>query len=433
MSDDDSDMPRFGPLAGVRVVDLTMALAGAFVTMLLADCGAEVIKVESLQHYSSATKGPREPPRGDDARSMAARRDYPDSDPGEDPWNRLSWFNSQARNKRDVTLDLTRAKGRELFLRLIDISDALVENNRAGTLEHLGIGAEVLLERNPRLVILRMPPLGLSGPDAATAGFGWHFEELSGFGAVQGYADGQRVGSIFMDGASGPSGASALLMGLLQRRRTGRGCVIEMSQLESLVHHIGDLVMDAAMNHRVPPPRGNRDPDFAPQGVYPCLGEDEWLALSIRNTREWRALRQVLGDPALLRPEALEETTARHAAHDQIDGVISAWTVTRTKEDAFHALQAMNIPAGPVLDEADAFGDPQLQERGFFEVLSHRSAGTHFHPGVNFRLSSAPPQLWRAAPVLGQDNAYVYRELLGLSAAEYADLVDEGHVGSRYV
>jgi crotonobetainyl-CoA:carnitine CoA-transferase CaiB-like acyl-CoA transferase len=222
-------------------------------------------------------------------------------------------------------------------------------------------------------------------------------------------------------------------MALLQRRRSGRGCVIEMSQLENLVHHIGDLVMEAAMNHRAPAPQGNRDPDFAPQGVYRCLGDDEWVALSVRNTRDWRALRQVLGDPERLRADALEETTARRAAHDEIDRVITAWTVMRTKEDAFHALQAMGIPAGPVLDEADAFGDPQLQERGFFEVLTHRSAGTHFHPGVNFRLASAPPQLWRAAPVLGQDNAYVYRELLGLSAAEYADLVDEGHVGSRYV
>jgi crotonobetainyl-CoA:carnitine CoA-transferase CaiB-like acyl-CoA transferase len=429
----DGELPSFGPLAGVRVLDVTVALAGAFATMLLADLGAEVIKVESRQHYSQPSRGPRVPPTGDDPASFSFRRDYADGDPGKDPWNRISWFNSHARNKRDVTMDLTRPEGRELFLRLVERSDGFVENNAPGLLERLDLGPDVLLARNPRLIVVRMPPLGLSGPDMKATGFGWHFEELSGLLSMQGYADGESVVSIFMDGASGPAGANAFLMALLERRRTGRGTVVEVAQVENLTVHIGDLVMDAAMNDRVPRRWGNRSPDFVPQGVYPCAGEDQWLALSVRDDGEWAALRAVLGDPPTLAGPELGTPGGRRAAHDAIDAVISAWTATRTKGDAFHRLQAAGVPAGPVMDEADAMADPQLAERGFFPSLHHPSAGTHRHPGANFRLNGTPTVFWRAAPVTGQDNHAVYRELLGLSAEEYDALVASGHIGDSYV
>jgi crotonobetainyl-CoA:carnitine CoA-transferase CaiB-like acyl-CoA transferase len=423
----------FGPLRGMLVLDMTAALAGAFSTMLLADLGAEVIKIESLQHYPTPSRGPRNPPRGNAPGAVSASRDYPDCDPGDDPWNRLSWFNSHSRNKRNATMDITRPAGKELFLRLIEKADGFVENNAAGLLEKLGLGPDLLLERNPGLIMVRMPPLGSTGPDANATGFGWHFEELAGFLEVQGYPDGRTVGSIFMDGSSGPAGASAFLMALLARRRTGRGSVIEVAQVENMIVHIGDLVMDAVMNDRVPAREGNRSPDHAPQGVYPCVEPDSWLALSVRSAPEWDALRATLGDPVELRDPALAEAAERHRRHDWIDRVISAWTATVTKHDAFHALQRAGVPAGPVMDEADAGADPQLHERGFFHLLEHQRAGVHFHPGANFRLTGTPAQIVRAAPVVGQDNEYVYRELLGIDDDEYAELVREGHIGSEYL
>ncbi len=139
--------------------------------------------------------------------------------------------------------------------------------------------------RNPRLIVVRMPPLGLSGPDVAATGFGWHFEELGGFLEVQGYIDGPPVGSIFMDAASGPAGAGGFLMALLQRRRTGRGSVVEVAQVENMTVHIGDVIMEAAMTGMCPPRRGNRTPEAAPQGVYPCAGDDQWLAISVGDLR----------------------------------------------------------------------------------------------------------------------------------------------------
>jgi crotonobetainyl-CoA:carnitine CoA-transferase CaiB-like acyl-CoA transferase len=426
---------EFGPLQGMRVLDLTAALAGAFATMLLADMGAEVIKIESVQHYPTPSRGPRNPPRGDEPGAVSAARDYPDNDPSDDPWNRLSWFNSHSRNKRNATMDITRPEGREIFLRLVEESDGLVENNAAGLLEKLGLAPEVLLERNPRLVIVRMPPLGSTGPDRNATGFGWHFEELAGFLQVQGYPDGQTVGSIFMDGSSGPAGANAFMMGLFRRRRTGRGCVMEVSQVENMIVHIGDLVLDAVFNDRVPARDGNRSPDYAPQGVYRCAGRDAWAVLSVRDSADWVALRSVvpgLSDPAWGDP-ALDDVAERRRRHDEIDAVIAGWTADRDKFDVFHTLQAAGVPAGPVMDEDDAGGDPHLHERGFFHLLEHRSAGLHFHPGANVRLTGTPARIVRAAPVTGQDNSYVYRQILGVDDAEYDRLVEAGHIGDTYL
>ncbi len=425
--------PPFGPLQGIRVLDVTVALAGAFSTMLLADMGAEIIKIESLQHYPTPTKGPRRPLRGDDAASMSAARDYPDSNPGPDPWNRLSWFNAQARNKRDITMDLTRERGRQLFLRLVEKSDGLIENNASGLLEKLRIGPDELHRVNPRLIIVRMPPLGSWGPDSSATGFGWHFEDLGGFLRVQGYPEGPEVGSIFMDGASGPGGANAFLMALIQRRRTGLGAVCEMAQVENMICHIGDLTMDAAMNHRHPRRWGNRSPDFAPQGCYRCAGDDGWVVLSVRSDEEWPRMAGLLGRPAALVRPALATLNGRQEAHDEIDLVISEWTRTRLAMDAARELQEAGIPAGPVLDEAAALSDPHLHERGFFHLLEHPSCGVHFHPGANFHMSRTPPEIWRAAPTLGQDNEHVYKHVIGVSDAEYDQLVAERHVGSDYI
>ncbi|MGE0880280.1 MAG: CaiB/BaiF CoA transferase family protein [Acidimicrobiia bacterium] len=417
--------PSYGALDGLRIVDMTVALAGAFSTMLLSDMGAEIIKVESIQHYPAPTKGPRNPPRDNSPATLTTRRDYPDADPGDDPWNRLSWFNSQARNKRDVTMDISRPRGRELFLKLIATADGFIENNSAGLLEKLGIGPDVLHEVNPRLIIVRMPPLGLSGPDHKATGFGWHFEDLAGLMRVQGYADGPEVGSILMDATSGPAGANAFLMALLQRRRTGKGVVCEVAQVENLLCHIGDMTIEAAMNDRMPRRWGNRSPDFVPQGCYRCAGDDQWVVLSVRNDHEWEALRSLIG-LAVSFPD-------RRAAHDEIDAAITEWTSLRTPVEATELLQAVGIPSGPVLSEGEAASDPQLHDREFFQFLDHPSCGAHFHPGANFKMDVTPTQIWRAAPTLGQDNEYVYKTVLGVSDDEYADLVAEGHIGTEYL
>jgi benzylsuccinate CoA-transferase BbsF subunit/naphthyl-2-methylsuccinate CoA transferase subunit len=221
-------------------------------------------------------------------------------------------------------------------------------------------------------------------------------------------------------------------MALLQRRRTGRGAVCEVAQVENLVCHIGDLCLDAAMNGRVPRRWGNRSPDFAPQGCYRGAGDDAWLVLSVRSDEEWARFRSVLGDPVALRRSDLCSLAGRQAAHDEIDVVIAAWTAGRSPAEAARMLQAVGVPAGPVIDEGEAFDDPHLRDRGFFEPLEHPVAGTHLHPGVNFQMRGTPLQVWRAAPTVGQDNEYVYRDLLGLSDEEYEQLATDGYAGTDF-
>jgi crotonobetainyl-CoA:carnitine CoA-transferase CaiB-like acyl-CoA transferase len=203
--------------------------------------------------------------------------------------------------------------------------------------------------------------------------------------------------------------------------------------VENLICHIGDLTMYAAMNNQVPPRWGNRSPDFVPQGCYRCRGDDEWIALSIRSDDEWDSLVVALGSPPALAVAELLSTAGRRAAQDEIDATISLWTKDRSPQEATAILQGAGIPAGPVLDEAAALSDPQLNERGFFHLLTHPSAGMHLHPGANFQLTASPTVLWRAAPTLGQDNAYVYGDILGISDAEQAELEAMGLMGTDYI
>ena len=187
------------------------------------------------------------------------------------------------------------------------------------------------------------------------------------------------------------------------------------------------------MNDRVPPRWGNRSPDFAPQGCYPCVGNDEWVVVSVRSDGEWARLLDVLGRPAGLDRPELANLDGRHLTHDEIDATISLWTAQRTSTQVTEVLQAIGIPAGPVLDEASAASDPQLHERRFFQMLTHPSAGTHLHAGANFTMSETPPVIWRAAPTVGQDNEYVYKSVIGVSDADYDLLTAEGHIGVDYL
>lgn len=423
-----------GALDGIRVLDLTVAWSGPFATMLVGDMGAEVIRVESLHHYPTSTKGVRKPPRSMVARLGNVNRGYPDLDPGDDPWNRNALYNAHARNKRSMTVDLRRPEGRDIFLRLVERSDGLFENNTVGTLEKLGIGPDVLLATNPSLIVVRMPPLGSDGPLAHFTGFAPQFEALTGIIAAQGYADTDVtsvVTSFFMDAASGPAAASAFLMALHARRRSGRGAVVEVPQAENLLHSVGDLVAEAMLSGD-PPRRGNRDRSFAPQGVYPCAGDDQWVALTVTSDDEWRALRKVVASEALDEP-GLSDVRTRRARHDEIDAVLAAWSRSLDKREAAARLQAAGVPAGPVMDEADAYADPHLRERGFFVELTHVAAGTHAHPGALFAMSATPPVIGRAAPALGQDNDYVYRDVLGCTDDDIERLTADGHIGDRYV
>ena len=425
------------PLEGVRVLDLTVVWAGPYVTMLLADLGAEVIRVDNPWLFPSSTKGfaPRLTKELADALGALAGA-FPEGDPGEDPWNRHAMFNCHARNKRIVTLDLGKPLGVETFLRLADISDVMVENNAANVVDKLGIGWDTLHARNPRLSMLRMPPMGLQGPYHDYVGFGAHFEALSGLTALRGYhdADPTSTTSVFhMDPASGAAGAFAVMAALKRRDETGEGSFVELAQSENVMQQIGEYFVDASRTGRAHAPLGNRHRARAPQGCYPCAGPDRWAVISVGDDEQWDGLKAAMGRPSWADDDRFATVEGRHDAHDDIDAGIEAWTSQLDPDEVFHRCQAHGVPAGPVMTELDALADPHLRARGFFRPNVSPSIDEPYDHPAHLWHWDGPDMRWGPIGAMGHDNDHVYRELLGLDDDEFRALEEDGHISLAYL
>ncbi|GAA0998101.1 hypothetical protein GCM10009555_096810 [Acrocarpospora macrocephala] len=425
------------PLDGVRVLDMTVAWSGPYVTMLLADFGAEVIRVENPRIFPTSTRGvmPRPSAQAVAAATNLNMSGYPDLDPGERPWNRSAIFNWHGRNKRSMTLDLRQEHGKEVFLRLIELSDVLVENNAPNTLDRLGLGYDRLAERNPGLVMLRMSSGGLDGPYRDFIGFGSSFEGLVGLRSIRGQPGTPPEASpmsLHMDAAAGTTGAYAVMLALRRKRRTGAGGLVELPQLENLMHHIGEVVLAAARGQDIGP-LGNRDAQHAPQGVYPCAGQDRWAAISVGSDDQWDGLRRAMGAPAWAEDPRFGTASGRMAAHDELDERIASWTGELDRYEVFQRCQAEGVAAAPVTDEADLFADASLRHRRFFRPMSSPHTGEHEYPAHAVRWSGPPFRWERASPGLGEDNDYLYKEVLQVTDEEYERLRREGHLSEDYL
>ena len=257
--------------------------------------------------------------------------------------------NSLARNKLSCTLDPRRPEALELFMRLVERSDLVVENLKTKTLHSIGIHETQLLERNPRLLVLRVPGAGLTGDWANFTGFGGQFDGLSGLAFLTGHHGSAMVetpGTTYSDIATGPAGAFAVLAALHYRAATGRGQVIELAQIENVLAQLGDVFVETQLvgeGEKL----GNRDPLQAPQGIYACRGEHAWLAITVADDDQWIALTKVLGAPGLADDARFVDVHGRYQHHDELDTVISAWAATQDVTEAFHTLQAAGIAAAP--------------------------------------------------------------------------------------
>ena len=421
------------PLEGVRVIDMTVVWAGPYGTMFLADMGAEVIRVESVNVFPSSTRGQFARP-SKEAQATVPTSLYPNRDPGERPWNRTSLFNSHARNKYSMTADLNTPEGKEVFRRLVEVSDVFVENNAIGSMERLGLTYPVLSQWNPRIIMLSSTGMGQTGPWGHFRGFGLHFEAMYGHASVTGYPDldvTQTPSSVAADAAAGAAIAFAVTTALHQRSKTGRGAFLDLSQGENFVHHLGELFMDYVMNGRVATPQGNRDPRLV-QGCYFCKGGDEQIAVALESVEQWRALCGVMGRPELAEDERFDSMEGLRRHHDEVDRLIGGWTADQEPVPLFHRLQAVGVPAGMVMHEAHAYADPHLEERGFFIPVTHADVGTHRYPGTPLAMSKAPFEVRKPPVRLGEDNDYVYREVLGFTEEEYDRLKDLGQIGMDY-
>lgn len=428
-------MPRL-PLEGLRVLEITVVWAGPYCGSFLADLGAEVIRVESTKTFVPLTRGAAPHPTQEVIDNLPLYSGgVPDRIPGERPFNRSPMFNSHARNKRSVTVNLLDPGGREIFDRLVAISDVLVENNPTETMEKLGISYESLKAVKDDIIMLRMPAYGSTGPYRDFRAHGVHIEGVVGHTMLRGYEDtdpSYNTTVLMSDAAAGAQGAFAVLAALHHRKRTGQGQLVELGQAENVFPFLGEYYLDYLMNGRTHGPTGNRHPS-ALQNCYPCAGEDRWVVITVYGNHQWRALCEIIDAPDLAADAQLADPVGRHARQGEIDQRIAAWTHTQTPDSATHALQQRGIPAGPVMNQADAFADPHIQSREFFQEAYQEDCGTHLYPGPLYKMSATPLGIRRGPVMFGQDNEYVYRDLLGYTAEEYAALEAAGHIGTDYV
>jgi crotonobetainyl-CoA:carnitine CoA-transferase CaiB-like acyl-CoA transferase len=404
---------RRRPLDGVRILDLTAWWAGPAGGHLLALLGADVIKVEAVT-------------RPDLMRYSAARL------PPTEQWYEWGFIFHGANNtKRGITLDLTRVEGKDLLLRLAEQSDALIENYTPRVMDNFGLTWDVLRATNPRLVMTRMPAYGLDGPWRERTGFAQTMESITGMAWVTGWPDGSPV---LHRGACDPlAGAHAVLatiLALRERDRTGEGRLVEATMIEAALNAAAEVLVEHQASGTLLTRDGNRGPVSAPQGVYPCAGVEEWIAIAIATDPQWDALRALLGDPDWASDPALATATGRRAAHDLLDARLAEWTADRDARVLSEQLCAAGVPAGYVCDARDIRFNPQLEHRRFFETEDHPVCGPVVLPNAPWRFAGiTEPWLRRPAPTLGQHNDEVLGGLLGLDGAELAALRAAGVVG----
>ncbi len=410
-------MPRL-PLDGIRVLDLTRAYAGTTATAYLADLGADVIKVEAASRPDIPTR----------------EINFAENDPGEAPWERAAYFHRLNVGKRDITIDLTDPLGVDLFKRLVPHCDVVAENYNPQTMKRFGLDYEALCAINPRIIMVSMSGFGATGPWRHWAAYFPAMEGLSGLTSITGYPDGELLNSStgYGDWLLGSAGAAAVLIALYHRNRTGRGQYIDVAGREAVLAHLGEIVLDYSMNGRAAGPAGNRQFPFAPNDCYRCAGDERWVAVSVRDERDWIAFVTVLGNPAWALDPRFTTPMGRWQHQDEMRPHIEAWTSLRDSQDAARALVLAGVPASRVLDPRDILLDPQMAERGYWEVIEHPVVGRRVYPRqVPAHFSAIPGQPRTPPPLLGQHNREVFTDLLGMSEAEIAALEEQGIIGDR--
>jgi len=420
--------PPRRPLEGVRVLDFTIVWAGPMCAQMLADLGAEVIKIEATTRMDPERGAARVAPGA----AFGGRR-FPGGDPGERPYNRGGRFHEYNRGKLGLTINLKHPDGPALVRDLVRVSDFVVENFSAGTLDRLGFGYDDLVKLRPDIILMSMQGFGSTGPEAENVGYGPTQEAMSGLSAITGYAGGPPLltGVFYGDPVGGTFSAAAAVMALWRRQQTGQGAHIDVSQQEMLLSLIPEVFFEYQFNGRVLGPAGNRDPACVPQGCYPCDGEDAWLAMSVQDDEQWCALCGLMGRPDLIDDEGFATHLARLRRQDEIDEIVAAWTKQHEHHDLMHRLQAAGIPAEAVLNVAEVLADPHYAARGFFQPVHHVEVGTYPHSSAPWRLESGYLPIQRGAPCLGEHNAQILGGLLGLSEAELARLEAEGVIGTE--
>ncbi len=406
-----STPPPAGPLAGIRVADCSAVLAGPYCTMLLADLGAEVIKVEPPE--GDATRGWGPPWVGDEAAGTRT----------------AAYFLAVNRNKRSIRLDLKQPAGREVLARLLRTSDVFVENFRVGGLARLGFDDEVLERLNPDLVHLAISGFGTDGPDAGKPGYDFVVQATGGLMSITGAPDADggeptKVGVAISDIVTGLFGAVSVLAGLLGRARAvAPGQRIDVSLLESTLAVLVNQAQNAFVSGRAPGRLGNAHPNLVPYETFRTA--DGEIAIGVGSERQWPRLCEALGVPGLADDPRFATNGGRVDSRAVLRPIIAERFAARPSAHWLEALDAAEIPAGPINDIVAAFAQPQAQARGMTVELEHPVLGAVRQVGIPFRLSATPAGIRTAPPLLGEHTAEVLADL-GYAPAAIEELAAAG-------
>ena len=409
-----------GVFDGVKILEFGGGAAGPMATRALAEHGATVVRVESgrrpdflrLLPFPGARRRGQAPGRGPDL----------DASP---------MFAVLNPDKKSVALDLTHEEGVALALRLIDWADVVTENFSPGVMARFGLDAASLRARRPDVILVSGCLFGQTGPQRSYPGFGGQGSAIAGFNHLTGWPDREAVGpyATITDSLS-PRFIAVLIAGALrERRRTGRGRTFDVSQIETGVYALSEMIVRFSANGESEARRGNADELAAPHAIYPCRGEDRWIAIDARGDAAFAALAGALGTPELAGDARFAGAAARKAHEAELDARIAAFTRGKESGPLAERLQAAGVPAGPVQTPTDLLGDPQLAHRGHFVRLDHPVLGALDHERVGFRLSEHEGAIRTTAPLLGQHDDDVLGGILGLAPAEIEGLRERGALG----
>ena len=420
-------------LNGLRILDFTRILAGPYATRILADFGAEVIKVQSAKTATGAES------------------------------NTTGYFNTWNRNKLGITLNMDHLKAREIALSLTEISDVVIENFTPRVKSNWGLNYDALKDMKPDIIMLSMSAMGQTGPWRDYVALGSTIQAFSGITYLTSFphkissglircarndgkeASGDRwkanndraksyqypppgLGYSYADPVAGLFAALAILAALEYRDKTGQGQYIDVSEYESMCSLLGPAILDYTVNHKVATSQGN-GPGYitaAPYGCYKCSGEDRWCVIAVFTEGEWQSLCHVLDNPAWSKEERFSTISGRQKHAEELNQLLEQWTIKHACKEVMNLLQQAGVPAGMVEDASDLTNDPQLIARDFFIQTEHPVLGKTTTDNTPIKLSRTPARFHRVAPLLGQDNHYVYKELLGLNEQELSQYIEEG-------
>ena len=421
------------PLQNIRVVDLSRVFAMPFAGANLADLGAEVIKIDTCQAQFMET-------------TRTITGPFPNNEPGDLWWEQGGTFQTLNRGKRSLTLDLRSEKAQGIVKELVSVSDIVLENFTPRVMARFGLDYASLRTVKPDLIMVSNTGYGHSGPWSNFGAMASALEPTHGTGAYMGYLEGDssellqtanvpnKVGNSYTDFLATWTALVSVMAALLHRAKTGRGTWVDLAMYQNGAAFIGEGLLAYAFNGERVRRMGNRHTAMAPHGCYPCVGEDQWVTIAVRDDVDWAAFCRAIGAPELVAQTRFSTVRGRLAAQDELDAIVGGWTQKRTSYEVMETLQGVGVPAGPVLTAGQALVDMHFRQRGFFEKVAHPTEtglGTKEYIGRGWKFSGSKARVGGPAPLLGEANDYALQELLGLPEEEMTALAEQEVIGAE--